>query len=752
MSVISRIYDPLGLVGPLITEAKEIMQQLWLLKLNWDESVPINIHSKWTNFQNSLLILNDLRIPRCLISENTSIDLHGFCDASEKAYGACIYAVSNISNLLCSKARVAPTKSVSIPRLELCGALCLAQLLDKVRKSLTIQIRNIYLWSDSTIVIAWLSTHPSKLKTFVANRTSEIQELTKDIVWNHVPGIENPADIISRGIPAQEFINNPLWWHGPSWLLEPNNQWPNNSTLSTNSDPQYESEFKPRTTLLTVKKPEQNEFLTNYSSFEKLKRIVAYCTRFKNNCSTKIKINRIYSHLTVKEIEAAKIKILNLLQQQSFPTELMALQNNHQIKFSSPLLRLDPFIDDVGLIRVGGRLTETDINYEQRHPIILPKDHHLTKIIIKELHQEHLHCGPQALLGYTRLCYWPISGRRLCRKIVRECVTCVRYKPAAVSYKMGNLPPYRTTAGLRPFINTGVDYCGPFAVKESKCRGRPRTSKGYIAIFICLATKAVHIEFVTELSTEAFIAALRRFTSRRGLCSNIYSDNGTNFVGANNTLTELYNFLKQKSNHINHHLLKQKNQWHFIPPKAPHFGGIWEAAVISAKIHLTRVIKNEILTYEEYNTLIIQIEACLNSRPITQLSNDINDAYPLTPGHFLIGDSLIAPVEHDTTDIPMNKLTRWNHIQQLRQHFWQRWSRDYLHQLQEKHKWQQGANNLSIGTLVVLIEDNLPPQKWSLGRINQLHPGEDGVVRVVSVKTNHGLFKRAVKGLCVLPV
>ncbi|XP_076301772.1 uncharacterized protein LOC143219847, partial [Lasioglossum baleicum] len=267
-------------------------------------------------------------------------------------------------------------------------------------------------------------------------------------------------------------------------------------------------------------------------------------------------------------------------------------------------------------------------------------------------------------------------------------------------------------------------------------------------------TKAVHIELATELSTDAFIRCLHRFISRRGRCNLIYSDNGKNFVGASNELNELGE-LFSKSDHRNAIMdacTKERKEWHFIPPYAPHFGGLWERGIRSVKLHLKRVIGEQRLTFEEFSTILAQIEAVLNSRPLHPMSSDPSDLNPLTPGHFLIGDALTSFPQPDLTDLAQNRLNRYQLLQQMLQHFWKRWQQDYLHELQQRKKWKVGSPDvLRIGTVVLVKEENLPPMKWLLGRITELHPGHDGITRVVSLRTANGVYKRPVTKICILP-
>ncbi|XP_011859614.1 PREDICTED: uncharacterized protein LOC105557078 [Vollenhovia emeryi] len=273
-----------------------------------------------------------------------------------------------------------------------------------------------------------------------------------------------------------------------------------------------------------------------------------------------------------------------MVQQEMFSEDLADLRGERQLSRKSNLRSLNPFLDEENLIRVGGRLRHASIPDNQKHPIVLPARHRVTNLIMREEHLRLLHCPPEQLLNAVRQRYWPLSGRREARKIVRSCVSCFRFRPTVPELKMGDLPKQRVTGLGRPFRSTGVDYAGPLQLRESRRRGRIHISKGYIAIFTCLSTKAVHIELVSDMTTEAYLAALNRFTARRGICSEIFSDNGTNFVGAARELKEVYTFLKRKGSEIEDNLARRRIKWSFIPPHAPHFGGIWEAAHSGANV------------------------------------------------------------------------------------------------------------------------------------------------------------------------
>lgn len=324
-------------------------------------------------------------------------------------------------------------------------------------------------------------------------------------------------------------------------------------------------------------------------------------------------------------------------------------------------------------------------------------------------------------MAAVRQNFWPLSLRSTARKIVRGCITCFKCNPFSSEAKMGILPPPRVTPS-RPFSNCGVDYAGPPILREGK-RRNARNHKAYICIFVCFAVKAVHIELVSDLSSDSFLSVLKRFMSRRGMPVSIYSDNGTTFVGASRQLSEFFEVLNKEEtqNRVRQFAAESGFSWHFIPPNAPHFSGLWEAAVKSAKIHLNKIVGTAHLTFEEMQTILCEIEAILNSRPLTALSSDPNDLSYLTPGHFLVGDALSAFPCRDLSDINQNRLVRWQRVEQLRQHFWSRWSLEYLNQLQQRHKWTENkGSQLEVGQLVLIKQPNLSPLQWILGRVRDI--------------------------------
>uniref|UniRef100_A0A023F0J1 Putative bel12 ag transposon polyprotein n=1 Tax=Triatoma infestans TaxID=30076 RepID=A0A023F0J1_TRIIF len=757
LGTIARIYDPLGLIGPVITLAKIYIQQLWLLKLDWDDELPSEFQEQWMRFASNLEKLNKFKINRYVISDIPSkIELHCFCDASEKAYGACIYARSLDEDgsirvrLLCSKSRVSPIKQVSLPRLELCGALLVSKLFSKLITILDINIEKVYFWTDSTIVLSWLAAEPIRWNTFVANRVAKIQSITQTHTWYHIHSKHNPADPISRGLDAEQFLKCDIWLHGPEWLSQRKEAWIFNDVISAEQEIPEKRSKKVKEFFISI--DDSDSLISKYSSWRRLRPVVAFILRFINNSRQRDRTKRTKGHIAATELNYAEILCLKVAQREMFPLEIRNLTSNKPLGQNSRLVSLNPFLDNKHLVRVGGRLQNANLSYEQKHPVILDSKHHLTKIIAEHFHKLNLHIGAQGLLYKIRKRFWPLNGKTLCKKIVRNCLDCFKVNPRTQNYIMGPLPPERVTEG-KPFTSTGVDYAGPILIKQSMKRNSS-TVKAYICLFICLSTKAVHIEAVSDLSTLAFIAALNRFLARRGPVKKIYSDNGTTFIGASNKFLELRKLFKsvELKNELSYFLTENEISWQFIPPYSPNFGGLWEAGIKSTKYHLRRVLKSHAPTFEELNTLLCKIEAILNSRPLTPLSTNPDDLSILTPSHFLSLEPVTSLITEPETKLQGKYLQRWQRIQSAYFQFWKKWSSEYLSHLQQRYKWAKKYDSIQLGTLVLLKDANLPPLQWPLGRVVKIHKGQDGVVRVITVKTNKGLTQRAVTKVCPLPI
>ncbi|XP_058836359.1 uncharacterized protein LOC131692951 [Topomyia yanbarensis] len=758
----ARLFDPLGLIGPVIVQAKIFLQQLWKQKCDWDEPLATESQNFWLEYRRNLLALESLHVPRWTGFSTTSVstEIHGFCDASEVAYGACLYLRSTSADgsvtvrLITAKSRVAPLedpdrkkKRQSIPRLELSSALLLSHLYEKLVCSIQTPMP-AYFWTDSMIVKCWLSSLPSRWQSFVANRVSEIQHITRSGVWNHVAGVENPADIISRGMAPAQLQYQKRWFEGPQWVSHDRSTWPITTEVLLEPD-QSLLEEKSSVTLSTRAKP-PNELFSLCSSFPDLVHMTGWIRRFVYNTKAGSVSHRRRGQLSFVEYEEAVTTLVRLAQQESFPEEIGHLAKGRQVQSSSILIRYDPQLVD-GIIRLGGRLAHAPISEIRKHPMILHHQHPLTKLIISHYHRKLFHAGQQLLIASVREKFWPTRIRDLARRTIHQCVQCFRSKPKVHEQIMADLPSVRVNPAA-VFQKVGVDLCGPFYIRYPVRRSVP--VKCFVGIFICLTTKAVHIEIVADLSTQAFLAAFRRFVAIRGRPRLVMCDNATNFVGANRELKELRQQLNDQQ--FKYSMIRAAEddgiEFKFIPARSPNFGGLWEAAVKSFKGHFRRTIGNNPLSYDELHTIVQQVASVLNSRPLTPLSNDPHDYTALTPGHFLTGRPLTAVPEPDLQDIPENRLALWQRSQAFVQRIWRKWKTEYLSSLQARTKWTKKRDNIKIGTMVLVKEENLPPQKWRLGRVAEVFFSTDGNIRVVTVRTKDGTFRRGIAKICVLPI
>lgn len=596
-------------------------------------------------------------------------------------------------------------------------------------------------WSDSTIALSWIRNTTTKQPVFVANRVQHIQ--VEKLEWRYIPTDVNPADCASRGLTPSQLLNHSLWWNGPGFLQRMETEWPENLVPSlTEKDHTGGGEIHTFSTIIL-----QNESiwpLGEYSSFGKLQRVVAYCQRFVEVCRTK---KKNMGPITKNELDFATILIVKQTQREAFSAEIEVLRGGGNVR--GDLAPLNPFLDDNEIIRVNGRLERSNLPYHRKYPMILPKNHHVTLLLITLAHLTNLHGGAMLTLNHIRNKFWIPHGINTVKKQLRKCQRCARFNARPMTQQMAALPEPRVNVS-RPFTHTGIDYAGPIDIRISGGRGH-KTSKGYISIFICFSTKAIHVEAVSSLTSTAFIAAFRRFCGRRGHIKHIYSDNGTNFVGANRILKTLEKTEREAFNEdVQRCLIESGVTWHFNPPASPHFGGLWEAGVKSIKTHLSRMGSTN-FTFEEFSTLLIQIESCLNSRPLCPLSDDPSTLDVLTPGHFLIGSALLSPPDETIDNLNDLPLTRWQTVQREVHSFWKKWRNEYLQRLQQRPKWMKQRNNLAVDDLVLIKDDNAPPTQWLRGRVMEIHPGNDNLVRVVTLKTVRGNVKRPVAKLVLMP-
>ncbi|XP_025994180.2 uncharacterized protein LOC113004598 [Solenopsis invicta] len=456
LSVIARLFDPLGWSAPVTIRAKIFLQKLWQIRVDWDEDINASLGDEWLSIENSLKAIDGLLIDRWIRkgADTVMCEVHGFSDASQKAYAAAVYShLASLSDerssmLLLSKSKVAPIKPWSVPRLELAAAVLLSRLVEFTLESLRLpDTTPCYCWTDSTVVLAWVTQHLSQWRTFVSNRIADIQTRLPNAAWRHVSTDDNPADCASRGILGSQLASHDLWWSGPSWLRLASSDWPSPIAPTPAGElPEQRSEK----TVNLVGQLEPWDLASRYSSWPKLLRVTAYILRF----------------------------------------------------------------------------------------------------VSRNAHLRSLHAGTQLTLNVMRQEFWLLRGRSVVRAAIHKCVVCARERAAIPTQLMGNLPQVRVSPPSRAFLSCGLDYAGPILIRSMSGRGIA-SRKAYIVIFICMATRAAHLEIVDGYATPTFLAAYARFVARRGLPKSIYSDNGTTFVGADREMTIAFRAALRNSDFLN---------------------------------------------------------------------------------------------------------------------------------------------------------------------------------------------------------
>ena len=755
LSIISSIYDPLGIAGPYLLEGKKILQQICIEK-GWDDPLTESQVKAWEKWKSEISQLNDVQVDRCFHSKSFGkikhVSLHHFSDASGDSYGQVSYIrmVSIDNQISCkiviAKSRVAPVKRPTIPRLELTAAVLSVKVAISLREELDVQISDEVFWTDSQVVLAYISNDSKRFQIFVSNRIKFIRENSKLSQWRYVPSKQNPADDASRGLKLSATTKNQRWTSGPDFLRQPECFWPRQPTTMT----LCQDDKEVRKVKCNVAKVSSKDVITILeeltSKLRRMKRIVAtiLCWRLKTEINTEI-------------LQRAEIAIIHLIQLRAFPEEMTLLQNQdsddqikQQIKKNSKLVKLSPFLDVNGVLRVGGRIQHADVPYKVKHPVILPRQCSTTNVIIDHVHHSVCHAGRNTTLNELRLNgFWVINGNSLVRFVLSKCVKCKVLRGKASVQQMASLPKERLEPSA-PFTYCGLDMFGPFIIRE-----RRSDLKRYGIIFTCLNSRAVHMESVSAMDTDSFLLCLRRFIGRRGAVRTIRCDNGTNFVGAKHELQRAVQEINV--NKISNFLLSLGADfisWKHNPPYASNFGGVWERLIRSARAILDGLMMTHghSLNDETFRTLLVEVEAVINSRPLTvDCFSDPNSPLPLSPANLLTMKSkIILPPPGNFQKEDMYCRRRWRRVQHLSNEFWSRWRKEYLQQLQTRAKWQSNERNVAIGDVVLLKDDNVARNDWKMGVVTKTKTSDDGHVRSVMVRQNNSTYERPINKLVVL--
>ena len=768
LSTVCSLFDPLGFAAPVALAARCLIQELWKANVGWDEPLGEAFLEKWRSWKSQLPSLSQLRIPRSYFlqdrdPQDCKLQLHVFSDASEVGYGVSSYLRAEYPDgqvhcaFVIGKARNAPVKFVSIPRLELQAAVLATRVCKMLQEELELNIDRTFLWTDSEIVLHYLKNEKRRLQTFVANRVEEIKQNSLVQNWNHVPGTLNPADYVSRGMAPSSLTADHNWLRGPDFLWGSENSWPKQEHRTVSrEDLELKKEAHAHALELTPKpvaaKKEGSQSIDNpaedplqallatCSDWTRLRRKVAWVLRFTQFIKDKEKVQT--GRLTVDDLNAATVAIAKIVQSSAYAQEIKDLRSNGVVRASSKIVALNPELDANGVLRVNGRGQKRVTEFTMGRQIILPRNHAVAEKIVRHVHHFIGHLGREHVTAKLREEFWIPQVRVLVRSVVSRCVKCKKVLAKPMIQQMAPLPEARLMAYEPPFSFTGMDLFGPLYVKHG--RG---TAKRWCCLFTCLTTRCVHLEVVNSMDTDDFIMCLRRFINRRGEVKEIRCDNGSNFVGAERELKESLN--KWNQGRIESKLIQHGCKWLFQPPTASSMSGVWERLVRSAKTVLKSILGGHVVADVVLQTLLTEVERVLNGRALTANSDDPSDFEPLTPAHFLMQSKAIClpPGVFDKTDMYKKK---WRQVQHLANLFWERWLKEYLPSLQPRAKWRKALPNVKPNALVLLVNDNTPRGHWNLGRVIETYPGPDGLVRTVKVKTKDSVYVRPIQKLCLL--
>ena len=735
------VFDPLGFLIPFILMAKLLLQELWRQGCDWDQAIDDASRKAWDKWLAGAKKLSTVKIQRRYFSQDkgvSEIQLHVFCDASERAFGCVAYLRYTFKDgehacaFVMAKSRLAPIKTVPLPRLETKAARSGARLSHLLVHEVDRPISRIQFWSDSTLTLQYIQCTKHRMKVFISNHVSAILELSTRSQWRHVPGTINPADILTRGVMDPEKLMDSRWFTGAEFLEHDEKDWP---ALDTGELDPKDPEIRTKPIFVAATLTEEDGInLEKFSHWLRLLRVVGWVLRFRSNCQVE-KPERNLGPLALPELEDAESTIIREVQRCSFQDEIRLLQSGKALPSTNPLSSLNPTIDESGNLRVGGRLKNLPIPPEMKHPRILPRKHQVTKILVDWIHRKNGHVGPDHVHSLLREKFWVVGARVVINQVLYHCFFC-KVRRAQRQYPfMADLPLCRAAVDEPPFSHCGVDVFGHFNIKQGR-----KKLKRWVVLFTCLTVRAVHLEVIENCDTDAFINAARRFINRRGCPTHVYSDNGSNFKGATSELKELVSNLDKTK--ITDFATTFKIDWSFNPPQAPHMGGAWERLVKSSKEVMYGLIQSYTLTDPQLLTVLTEVESIINSRPLTHLSEDINDYEALTPNHILLGRHRNWASIADTSEADISSRKQWRQVQALRAMFWERWVKEYLPSLTKRSCWKNSKPNFNVGELVLIEEDSLKRNLWPLARISKVMPSTDGVVRVVEVRTKNGTYTR----------
>ena len=779
LRLVHSVYDPTGLVAPFVLKGRLFFHRANELCDSWDGIVPEEILVPFEKWRETIFQLEKIRIPRWTSTPayvDSKCDLVIFSDSSKEAYGMIAYVRRYVEGRdeahvaqLFAKALVVPTSmhkypvenqeehNDSIPRLELHAARLAAVIRDQLCKEAGEKFERVFMFTDSITVLNWIGDYDRKFKTFENFRVKKIRLLTDVAEWRHVPSKDNPADICSHGLNANDTDRWHFFHSGPKWLSGPESEWPptrpvpkkvdvggtnqvatfsplhliaiNATTVMPNLG-EHEEKTDWRLSLAS-KRDTWKRKVRFIARAEKVFRAFGEFLKAKKNKQDLKKLKFDFS-IAARDYQNAEIHLINAVQMVHFPKEIRTLlklgitsHNSHQeLRSKTCLTNLSPFLDENLTMRVGSRIGNAEsISYEAKFPIILPKNDENVNALVRYEHEKSFHSSINHCFHSLRSRFHIMGGRTTVNNILRRCVPCQKLEKRPQNQKEGELPPERVNF-IKPFRCTSIDVCGPYGVKQ----GGRQTHKRWVLLATCMSTRAVQLLPLKDMTTGTLINALIKLHNQFPGIELIYSDNGTNFRGASREIKEAVK--AWNSEQINENLMSKGIEWKWSPPNSPHYGGVWERLVRSAKKHLKFVLEKDDLNIDVFETALSQVAAILNDRPLTYASSDVNDMRVLSPSNFLYpytitpsSTTILAPIPTGGDHLRGS----WRDVRRLAATFQSRWHDEYLRTLMPRTKWHHSKLNLYIGQIVLLVDEQEPRRGWRIAR----------VIKILSEDTNH---------------
>ena len=748
LSVVNGLFDPLGFLAPVTIEAKLLLTEIVTRGYDWDEELPHELTEKWNSWKESLTILEVLQIPRTYstgsLQSAKRIELHVYSDASEQAIAAVAYLKIKLSDeqtqvgFVLGKSKVAPTHGHTIPRLELCAALLAAEIGEIVHNHLEIKPDLERYYTDSNVVLGYINNTTRRFYKYVANRVDKIRYHTKPEDWVYVDTKSNPADKATRPVSSYD-LHESMWLKGSPELCEQDLLTDNTMCDYPLITPEDDKEVRPsvevfKSNINTKLGSKKFEKFSNWKKLIKAIELLKLLARKYNKTSNLT--GNLTQCRTVQTFKEAEVFVIKEAQSTEFSDEIQCLSKGAPVSKDSTIISLNPYLDEQNVLRVGGRLKHSEMTFKEKHPQIVPKQSHITKLLITEIHEEVQHQGRHLTEGAIRSAgYWIPGGRRLISGIIMKCVKCRRLRGKQKFQLMADLPSDRITDGA-PFSSVGVDVFGPWSVITRRTRGGQANSKRWAVMFTCLKIRAIHIEVIEEMSSSSFINALRRFTAIRGKVTEFRSDRGSNFIGATDDLC--IDSINVEDRPVKQYLYNKGITWKFNPPHASHMGGAWERVIGVTRRILDSMLTDTStrnLTHEVLCTLMAEIHAIVNSRPIVPVSTDPENPELLSPSMLLTHKSnccTAPPTMFSEKDVYRSQ---WKNVQFLANKFWEKWRSEYLNTLQRRRKWTTPSDDLQTGDVVLLKDSSVSRCEWPTGLVLNAIKSADGKIRKVEIRT-----------------